>query len=131
MTKLYTGSCHCGAVAFEISVDLATETSRCNCSICTKTRLWKVGAPAADFRLVRGEDSLADYRFGDQKILHQFCRVCGVKLFGSGTGEDGPFTVVSVATLDATEPELADAKITYQDGRTGSFDREPPEHRYL
>ena len=80
---------------------------------------------------MRGEDALTDYRFGDRKILHQFCRVCGVKLFGSGTGEDGPFTVVSVATLDVPVHELADATISYQDGRGDAWDREPPERRHL
>ncbi len=31
----YHGSCHCGAVRFEIDADL-TEFSRCNCTLCRK-----------------------------------------------------------------------------------------------
>ena len=32
--QTYTGSCHCGAVAFTVELDTATAL-KCNCSICT------------------------------------------------------------------------------------------------
>ena len=33
--RRHAGSCHCGAVRFQVRVD-ATPGTRCNCSICTK-----------------------------------------------------------------------------------------------
>lgn len=77
MKRTYRGSCHCGAVGFACEADLAAGTSRCNCSICAKGRFWKVVLPAADFRLLRGEDALAEYRFGGELgagIRHCFCK---------------------------------------------------------
>ena len=62
MRKTYYGSCHCGAVRFECEIDLAAaDTSRCNCSICARTRYWKTLVKAEDFRLLQGADALAEY----------------------------------------------------------------------
>jgi hypothetical protein len=97
--KTYHGSCHCGAVRFECELDLAEGTSKCNCSICTKTRFWKAIARADAFRLLQGEEALEDYQFGGNAIHHHFCRCCGVKPFGSGEMEalGGKFYAVNVA----------------------------------
>jgi hypothetical protein len=34
--KLYTGSCHCGAVTFAINVEPIETAADCNCSICQR-----------------------------------------------------------------------------------------------
>ncbi len=63
MTKSYHGSCHCGAVRFECEIDLAHGTSRCDCSICAKSRYWKAIVKADAFRLLQGHHALSEYRF--------------------------------------------------------------------
>ncbi len=134
MKKTYHGSCHCGAVRFECELDLAEGTSRCNCSICTKTRFWKAIARADEFRLLHGEDALVDYQFGSNSIHHRFCSRCGVKPFGSGEMEalGGRFYAVNIACLDdATDEELAQAPVIHEDGRNDRWDRAPAETRYL
>lgn len=132
MKKTYRGSCHCGAVQYEADCDLTTETSRCNCSICTKTRLWKIVVAPGDVRMLRGEDALADYRFSRCVIEHVFCRTCGVKPFGRGELDGKQFVAINVAALDdATDIELAQAPIIYQDGRNDAWSRRPLETRYL
>ncbi|MCC6948721.1 MAG: GFA family protein [Bradyrhizobiaceae bacterium] len=132
MKKLYRGSCHCGAVRFEAELDLA-ETSKCNCSICTETRFWKAVIGTSSFRLQRGEDALSVYQFGGHNIRHFFCSRCGMKPFGRGYHEAiGDFVAVNIACLDdATDEELASARVIYQDGRHNRWESPPAETRYL
>ena len=133
MRRTYQGSCHCGAVRFTAELDLARETSRCNCSICTKSRFWKQVIPATGFHLLQGEDALTEYRFGSDNIRHRFCSRCGVKPFGQGHHEAiGDFVAVNVACLDdATPEELAAVPIKYEDGRNNSWESPPAVTRYL
>jgi hypothetical protein len=133
MRKPHHGSCHCGAVRFTAELDLGDETSRCNCSICTKSRFWKKVIPARDFRLLQGEDALSEYRFGGDNIVHRFCHRCGVKVFGQGHHDEiGAFIGVNVACLDdATPEELAAAPIKYEDGRNNKWESAPAVTRYL
>src|SRR4028119_641480 len=102
MRKTYHGSCHCGTVRFECKLDLSAGTSKCNCTFCTKTRFWKAFVGADEFRILRGEGALSDYRFGSNIIHHLFCGRCGVTPFGSGEMEElgGAFYAVNVACLD-------------------------------
>jgi len=132
MKKTHRGSCHCGAVRFEAEIDLAAETSKCNCSICSKARFWKAVMPAGDFRLLAGEETLSEYTFGPN-IRHFFCSRCGVKPFGRGHHDAiGDFVAVNVMCLDdATDKELAEAPVVYQDGRTDHWERAPEETRHL
>jgi hypothetical protein len=141
MTKTYHGSCHCGAVRFECDLDLAAGTRRCNCSYCTKTRMWKVFALAGEFRLKEGEAMLSDYRAANSNwpegnVHHYFCSRCGVRSFSQGYLEMAPFNgwfhAVNVACLDdATDEELAAAPIQYEDGRNNNWDNPPAVTRHL
>jgi hypothetical protein len=118
----YAGSCHCGAVRFEVEADLQACTVRCNCSICAKTRWWLVFAAANQFRLLQGESNLADYRFGAGRIQHRFCTTCGVKPFGA-TGEG---MAINIACLDGISPEqLAALPVAYIDGAHDRWDAAP------
>ena len=132
--KSYKGSCHCGLVRFECELDLAEGTSRCNCSVCTKSRFWKAIARADAFRLLAGAESLTDYQFGRKTIHHMFCQCCGVKTFGRGHLDElgGLFYAVNVACLDDATPEaLATAAVRYENGRSDRWEEEPAETRHL
>ena len=132
--KTYVGSCHCGAVRFECEIDLAKCTSKCNCSICAKTRYWKAIVKADAFRLLQGECVLSDYQFGSNTIHHLISSHCGVKPFGRGYLDvvGGDFYAVNVACFDdATTEELAEAPIRYEAGRNNNWESPPTETRDL
>ena len=76
----YSGSCHCGAVAFEVMVD-AEELTSCDCSLCTKKNALMVRVPETALRFVRGEEALATYQWNTGRAKHHFCRHCGIYTF--------------------------------------------------
>jgi len=77
----YSGSCHCGAVRFEVEAHEDVEVEECNCSICRMSGHLHLIVPAARFRLLAGEESLSTYRFNTGVAEHRFCRICGIKSF--------------------------------------------------
>jgi hypothetical protein len=99
----YTGSCHCGRIAFEVEGQF-TEVMECNCTICTRKGylLWFV--PRDQLRLKTSESALATYTFKDRVIQHHFCPTCGCAPFGEGKGPSGqPMAAVNVRCLDAID----------------------------
>lgn len=125
------GSCHCGAVAYRVAIDLTAPTIRCNCSVCTKSRAWIAPVPAADFRLSQGGEALVEYRFGPGLVTHCFCARCGIKTHGRLSGEGEEIVAVCVATLDLPPERLADIPVVYADGRRDTPDAPPARTAYL
>lgn len=125
MTK-HTGSCHCGAIRFEVELDLADGATKCNCSICTKLGpIGKLVNPAA-FRLVVGtEAELGAYAWGAKVSTRFFCRTCGVYCYGRGHLAElgGDFLSVNLNTLDGVE--IAEIPLAYWDGRHDNWQAGP------
>lgn len=79
------GSCHCGTVQFEATVD-PERTTICHCTACQNLTgsayRVTVAANAEDFRLIRGTPKvylkLAD---SGNKRAHAFCGGCGSHLY--------------------------------------------------
>ena len=116
-------------------MDIAAGTDKCNCTICTKMRLWLVNAKPEAFRLVAGEGDLADYRGRNRVAHHLFCRRCGVRPFEwvdtpNMSGEK--HHNINVACLDGMDiDELVAAPVTYYDGLHDNFGHAPAETRHL
>ena len=79
-TVKYTGTCHCGSVAFEIESDFA-ELTTCDCSICRRKNALMVKVHESKLKLLRGQESLSEYQFHTQKATHYFCKHCGIYPF--------------------------------------------------
>ena len=78
---IYQGSCHCGAVQFEVEAGEEVEVEDCNCSICRMTGFLHLIVPKRAFRLLACEDHLTIYKFNTGVAEHKFCKVCGIKPF--------------------------------------------------
>ncbi|KFN42260.1 GFA family protein [Arenimonas oryziterrae] len=77
----YRGGCHCGRVRFEVDADSTLVVQECNCSLCRMSGFWHLIVPAAQFRLLSGQEYLVEYTFNTGVAKHRFCRVCGIKSF--------------------------------------------------
>ena len=77
----HTGGCHCGKVSFEVKAPANIEAADCNCSMCSKNGYLHLFVTRKNFRLLSGEDELANYTFGSGVAQHYFCRTCGIKSF--------------------------------------------------
>ena len=65
--KTHAGSCHCGAVAYEVDVGL-DGLVECNCSHCYRKGFVLAFTPRSAFRLIKGEEAMTSYFFNRHKI---------------------------------------------------------------
>lgn len=100
--KTHTGSCHCGAVAYEVDTDLEGLVE-CNCSHCYR-KGFVLGFVQPDAFRVLKEGPQTQYLFNSHKIHHRFCQTCGVQTFARGESPKGPMVAVNIRTLTDIEP---------------------------
>lgn len=107
---IYRGSCHCGAVQFELEAAEKIKCRDCNCSICSKSGYLHLILPQFKFRLLKGADNLTTYTFNTGVAQHKFCRTCGIKSFYiPRSNPDG--CDVTVRCLEAPPKELVDRAV--------------------
>jgi len=95
--KAYPGSCHCGAVRYQVKLkfppihDPTAETIRiykCNCTTCQKMGMFHCRPinPTEDYILTSPAsiEELGDYRCYEKKHGWYFCKSCGVRILGLG-----------------------------------------------
>jgi hypothetical protein len=113
----HVGSCHCGAVRYEATLDLEQPVIACNCSICGRSGSLLSFIPESGFVLKSGEDALTDYQFNKHHIHHVFCGKCGIKSFARGKRPDGaPMVAINVRCIE--DVDLNALKITNFDGKS-------------
>jgi hypothetical protein len=113
---MHTGSCHCGAVAFEVDGEFE-RAIECNCSHCQRKGLLLWFVPREALRIGRGEGSMTEYRFNRHVIQHLFCPTCGCQPFGLGVAPDGQATAaINLRCLDGIDLTAVE-RVPY-DGRS-------------
>src|SRR6266508_624007 len=83
-TTKHGGSCHCGALRFEVEADLRTGASRCNCTICTKVGATGIVVKPDAFVLLSAEAELGQYEWGGKTARRFFCKRCAIHAFLRG-----------------------------------------------
>lgn len=78
--QTHRGSCHCGAVQFEIESDFP-ELTTCDCSMCKRRNALMVKVHQSHLKLLAGEAQLSEYQFNTHTARHYFCKVCGIYPF--------------------------------------------------
>ena len=112
----YHGSCHCGAVAFDVEGEIKSAMA-CNCSICQRkgSLLWFV--PRDALKLTTPEEASSVYKFNKHLLKHHFCSVCGIHPYAEGTDPKGnSMAAVNIRCLE--EIDLASIPVTHFDGRS-------------
>ncbi|KAF2818411.1 hypothetical protein CC86DRAFT_157126 [Ophiobolus disseminans] len=95
--KAYPGSCHCGAVQYQVKLKFppvhdpsaaSIHIYKCNCTTCHKMGYFHLRPinPAEDYILTSptSVDELGDYRCFAEKHGWYFCKKCGVRFLGLG-----------------------------------------------
>jgi hypothetical protein len=107
---LHTGSCHCGAIRFEVRAALEP-AARCNCSLCTRRgALMSPAFPAENLRIVQGEDQLTLYQFNTRVARHFFCKTCGIYPFHQ-TRKDVRLWRVNLGCIDGIDAYAMESSI--------------------
>ncbi|OBZ93323.1 aldehyde-activating protein [Pararhizobium polonicum] len=111
---IHPGSCHCGAIAFEVEADIH-QAIDCNCSMCRRRGGLLTFVARDKLTLRTPASALSTYEFNKHAIQHHFCAVCGIAPYGEGAGKDGPMAAVNVRCLP--DVDLEALTITKVDGR--------------
>jgi hypothetical protein len=121
----HTGSCHCGAVRFEVEVETSKVASRCNCSVCTKIGATGGVVKPSAFALLQGEASLSEYQWGARISRRFFCKHCGIHCFARGHLAElgGDYVSINLNCLDDVDP--GELTPMHWDGRHNNWEAGP------
>ncbi len=120
--RKHKGSCHCGAVQFEVTLPKGLEElRRCNCSMCRRRGSIAASVELADLEVTKGEDQLSLYQFNTMTAKHYFCSVCGIYTHHKRRSNRGQYGF-NVACLEGVNPfELGEVPVV--DGINHPCDR--------
>jgi hypothetical protein len=111
----HPGSCHCGAVRFEVDLpDGLIDPRYCNCSMCRRRGAIVATAPIDGLRITAGADHLRLYQFNTKTAKHFFCSTCGIYTHHERRSKPGQYSF-NVGCLENIDPFELD-EVTVYDG---------------
>jgi hypothetical protein len=104
------GSCHCGAVRFELTGGIA-ELTTCDCSLCVKKNAVMAKVHESALTVTAGEDVLSLYQWNTRRAKHYFCSRCGIYTFHRKRAAPDHYGV-NVFCLDGFDPVSVPVRAT-------------------
>ncbi len=80
MATKYKGSCHCGRVRFEVTLDL-DQARVCDCSVCRRGGALLHRVEEDQLRLLTPIEDLTLYQWHTRTAEDYFCPTCGILPF--------------------------------------------------
>ncbi len=118
--QTYQGSCHCGAVTFEVT-GTYDEVHVCDCSICNKKGIIHIPVEDELFRITKGQEHFSNYQFGSKAASHYFCNNCGIHVYGRPR-MDPKRNTVNIRCLDDFEQIMSQSRQIHFDGKHHPLD---------
>lgn len=104
MSEIKKGSCHCGAVEFEVELENGFENiRRCNCSLCSRKGAIIASVPVEKLKVVKGGDNLSLYQWNTKTAKHYFCKTCGIYTHHQRRSNPTQFGF-NIACIDGVNP---------------------------
>lgn len=105
------GSCHCGAVRFELEVkgDIAGGR-RCNCSLCRRKQAVMYLVAKESLKVVEGTDNLALYQWNTEVAKHYFCKTCGIYTHHQRRTDPTQYRV-NIACIEGVDPYALEVEV--------------------
>ena len=120
MMETRVGTCHCGAVRFEVDLeDGLSNLRRCNCSLCRRKGAIMASVPLDRLRVVAGADRLTLYQWNTRQARHYFCSTCGIYTHHQRRSKPNEYGF-NVACLEGVDP-FALGEIPVGDGAAQSL----------
>ena len=108
------GSCHCGAVKFELD-DSPEWLTVCNCSICRRLGAVWAHSDIPNIKIVSAPDATFSYAQGDKTLAIHTCKTCGCTThWESLQAEETSFMAVNTRMIEPAD--IADIRVRVFDG---------------
>ena len=102
--EMKSGSCHCGSVKFEVSLENGFDDVRhCNCSLCRRRSAYVASVPLSGMKITKGEDMLSLYQWGTGVAKHYFCSKCGIYTHHQRRSNPNQFGF-NIACIEGVDP---------------------------